>query len=230
MCLILFWLLVLIQIPLGPPFKSFSIYNLFMWERDNSDWSKRQKFIRYSYLTDPEVCAYCRTGIKGKENCKPVTNFNEFLKKNQTICYYRANYDLQFINIVKHLESNYQSLSWGMNLRPAKAYSKNELGEHEEISINMWGKSETGKLWKNMIGCDYDPYCELVLPKEEIKKLMESVPLFNDGDVLSESDLDLKLNIVGGDKQKWLESYDNKFLEIRKMMEERGKFIQPVNI
>ena len=195
-----------------------------MWKKDNSDWQKREGYVRYDYVVDSDVCNFCGTGFRKEHPCELKTFYNEMTKRNQTYCSglyrHRPSLNLNLITLLDaklHLRPKSQ---WIISLYPALI---DDFDEFEEIMICATEGDDTARLFRKFVGCNYDPYLSLDVSAEEAKNMIASVPLFNDGDVPQEDELGLKLNILDGNKEEWLEKYQNKFKELRELMKQRAE-------
>ena len=193
-----------------------------MWKRDNSDWAIQKGYIRYDYIVDEEVCTYCRLGRNenARQDCKIKTFFNTNTQKDQSYCSAMPSRpELQLITLTK--DSN----SLWMKLFAGNIWKYRTVGEVDVINIHINRGSETGRITKSMHACDYDPKTSLELPVNKVAEIINNIPLFNDGEIPSDPNLKLELNIIGGSKQDWLKAYDENFDQLRKLVEEDGKGI-----
>ena len=173
-----------------------------MWKRDDSDWAKEKNQIRYEYMVDDDVCTYCRSRQPEdrKQDCKIKTFRNEILERDQSYCSAsRGRSKLEIITLFK--DSEYIR----MNMFAGDVWKYRTLGETDKIDIHIQRNNKTGSISWSMLGCDYDNSSSLDLKPTKVAEIINSIPLFNDGDVPNDPNLKLDLNIIGGSKEEWLD-------------------------
>lgn len=183
-----------------------------MWKEN--EWIKKQGRgdERYDYLRDEATCSFCKQNVD--KSIYP-----------RVYCLPKAKSDCNDNTLIKIMKDAGKDGLW-LHLYSAIP-GDNDVGELEEIVINLDSKDDSGFIRKEFCDCGYDPSVSLTLPKEETRTIIESIPLIREGNLPPDFGF-LKLNLFEGEKSKWLEEYQKKFGEIRNILKQRGKLEPPV--
>ncbi len=189
-------------------------------------WEKLGQHF-FEYTLDSDICDICISRRLSflKDNCKIKTYYNENMESNRSFCWNRP-----YLKIVSLRKFSVPGLGDSMSkyfstsLTPILVRPAQDL---EEIDITIFD-DESARITKEYHGCSYDSHMNLDISIKDAIKIIESLPLFNDGDRPSEDDFGIKLNIIDSDKRGWVEAYENKFSEIRTIIEKNGKVVPPL--
>ncbi len=183
-----------------------------MWKED--EYARKNGNVRYAYFRDADTCNFCKEhgdkGIYSFMNCSP---------KRSADCN-----DNKLITITRDVDNGNPVLAFYLY---CPVPGDNEFKELEEITIIFPEKGYFSSMNKDFCDCPYDKSLFLKLTKDEVRGILESIPLIREGNMPPVFD-NLRLNIFNGGKNKWLDAYYKRFDELRIMLKYEATRVPPI--